>query len=81
MTLSGKKTLIYNLVLLVLTLADLFINDGTVLSTVFSDPAHAAVALVVLKVGNIILRFWTTTPMLIPAEKPAPALPRAGDPQ
>lgn len=60
---KGSRTILFNLLALALALLDLFVNDGSVLSSLFSKPEHAVAALAVLKIANVVLRFVTTTPV------------------
>ncbi len=67
---QGYKTILYSVVVLLLSVFDLLINDGGMLTVLFRSPERAMVALTVLKIITVVLRFMTTTPVFSAAEPP-----------
>jgi len=61
--LKGWRTIAFNFAVASISVIDLVLNDGSILSTVFANPARAAAAVVALKAANIVLRVLTTTPL------------------
>lgn len=59
---KGYKTLIVNGAVAVLPMIDMAVNNGEILSVVLGG--HAAAALSVLGLVNVVLRWVTTTPVM-----------------
>lgn len=59
---KGYKTLIVNGAVAVLPMIDMALNNGDILSVVLGG--HAAAALSVLGLVNVVLRWITTTPVM-----------------
>lgn len=59
---KGYKTLIVNGAVAVLPMIDMAVNNGEILSVVLGG--HAAAALSVLGLVNMVLRWVTTTPVM-----------------
>lgn len=59
---KGYKTLIVNGAVAVLPMIDMAVNNGDILSVVLGG--HAAAALSVLGLVNVVLRWITTTPVM-----------------
>lgn len=58
---KGYRTLLVNGAMLAALLADYVAANATLFGSLFSNPKHAALAIVLVNVANIVLRFVTTT--------------------
>lgn len=60
--LKGYRTLLVNVVTLLLSVFSYLVGAGDLISQAVSNPKHAALTIMGISVINIVLRFFTNTP-------------------
>ena len=60
---KGYRTIALNGLMIALLLTDYLVANTGVIAQVFSDPKHAALAMIGVNGLNIALRFFTNTPV------------------
>lgn len=60
---KGYRTLLANLLVALPLVFDWLLTNGETIKVLFSDPKHAAIAVLAINVLNIVLRVITTTPV------------------
>jgi len=60
--LKGYRTLLFNLIPILILLGDYVLANGNLISLLITDPTTAAIVVALINMVNIVLRFVTTTP-------------------